>query len=82
MTKKLTLNDFFSSSDMTLSATLLYMGFKLEAIEKGQPKSSFIFKRDDGLDDAIQAFWAGEILIEPKRFFNCIKEVKSRLYQE
>lgn len=80
MTNKLTNNDFFSSTDLCLGSTLLCLGYRLEAIEKNSPKSTFIFERNEGLDRAIQAFWAGEIRVDPKAFFNCLKEIKARLY--
>ena len=75
-------NDLFITSDLCLSAVLLCLGFRIEEIEKNQPKSSFLFKRMKGIDEAIRGFWAGELKLEPKSFFNCIKEIKSRLYQE
>lgn len=80
MNNKPTKNDFFSTSDLCLSACLLCLGFKLDTIEKSQPKSTFIFLRTEGLDKVIQAFWGGEVRVEPKAFFNCLKELKSRLY--
>ena len=75
-------NDLFVTSDMCLGAVLLCLGFTIERIERNRPKSSFLFKRVKGIDEAIQGFWAGKLNVEPKSFFNCIKEIKSRLYQE
>ena len=76
----MTKNDYFESSELSLASTLMCLGFKLDAVEKHNPKSLFVFRREESLDEAIQGFWAGELRVEPKAFFNCIKEVKSRLY--
>lgn len=83
MIKKLNENDLFASTDMCLCGVLLYSGFRLESIDKHDPaKAVFYWEREKGLDETIQAFWAGETRTEPKRFFNCIKEIKSRLYAQ
>lgn len=74
-------NNYFETSDLSLASALLFFGFKLESLERSNPKASFIFQRTEYLDETIQGFWAGELKVEPKAFFNCIKEIKSRLYQ-
>jgi hypothetical protein len=76
----MSINDFYETSDLCLSATLLWLGFRLDAVDKGSPKAKFIFQRSEDLNKAIETFWSGEIRVEPKSFFNCIKEIKSRLY--
>jgi hypothetical protein len=76
------INDLFRTSDLALSAALVALGFCLEAVEKEYPKSTFIFKRSEALDEAIQGFWASSLRIEPKTYFNSVKEVKSRLYSQ
>lgn len=74
-------NNFFTTSELSLASVLVCLGYKLSLIEKHSPKSSFIFERTEYLDETVQGFWSGELRVEPKSFFNCIKEVKSRLYQ-
>lgn len=76
----MTKNDYFETAELSLASTLICLGFKLDYVEKKDPKSLFVFRREEQLDLAIQGFWAGELRVEPKAFFNCIKEVKSRLY--
>ena len=78
----MTTNELFRTSDLPLSSALLCLGFCLDSVEKSYPKSMFIFKRSDELDEAIQSFWASTLRLEPKAYFNCVKEVKSRLYSE
>jgi hypothetical protein len=73
-------NDSFSTSDLSLASALLSLGYRLEVVEKQYPKSLFLFQRTKYLDEAVQGFWSGELRIEPKSYFNCLKEIKSRLY--
>ena len=72
----------FKTTDITLASTLYYFSFVIDSIEKqNSNKCVFYFARKDGLDDTIQAYWAGKLQIEPKRFFACLKEIKTRLYE-
>ena len=75
------INNYFETSELSLSSALLCLGYKLLIVEKRNPKSLFMFERTEFIDQAIQGFWAGEVRVEPKAYFNAIKEVKSRLYQ-
>jgi hypothetical protein len=77
----MTNNDYFETSELSLASALLCSGYKLVIVERRNPKSIFLFERSEFLDQAIQGFWAGEMRLEPKQYFNSIKEVKSRLYQ-
>lgn len=75
-------SEYFETSEMALASALLCLGHKLDFIEKRDPKSIFTFQRDEFLDKTIQGFWAGELRVEPKSYFTCIREVKSRLYAD
>ena len=70
----------FSTTDLALSTALLCFGHKLKRIDKTSPRAFFIFIRTAHLERDAERFWAGELQIEPKQFFNCQKEIKSRLY--
>ncbi|MDD2646473.1 MAG: DUF5659 domain-containing protein [Patescibacteria group bacterium] len=74
-------NDFFESSDLTICTTLCYFGYQIETISR-QISSKVIFsiKKDEKLDELIQKYWAHQLLVEPMAFFNCLKEIKSRIY--
>lgn len=81
MKKMLVKNDFFQSNDLPLCATLRYFGYDIEAIDKQNPaKAVFSFKQGERLDNLIQQYWAHQLLVEPVAFFNCLKEIKSRVY--
>lgn len=83
MIKKNKLTDFYKTSDLSL-ATVLSLYFPINSIDRtDQYKAYFLFKRDnDELDQMVEAFWRGELRIDPQMYFNQLKAIKSRLYAE
>ena len=74
-------NPYFSTSDFPLAVTLLSLGYVVDSIGQGESgRSEFNFDRGNSLDDAVQAFWRGELRVEPKTLFLNHKLLKSRLY--
>lgn len=80
MSKSLRLNETFSSTDLALSSALLCVGHRILRIDKDSPKSSFIFDRTGELERDVDIYWDGKLQVEAKRYFSCLKEIKSRLY--
>ena len=78
--KTLKEKDFVESSELSLCATLLYFGYKIENINSQGKRSIFVFKKNKEIDKKIQSFWCNELLVNPKAYFICLKEIKSRLY--
>ncbi|MCX6756291.1 MAG: DUF5659 domain-containing protein [Candidatus Nomurabacteria bacterium] len=75
-------SNFFECSDISLASTLFYFGYKIEAINKNNSsRVVFVFERDNKLDELIQGFWAHSLGVDPLGYFNCLKEIKTRLYQ-
>jgi hypothetical protein len=74
--------NYFSTSDLALSATLsLY--FPLESVDKTNPqKVEFFFIQSSELDQVLEDFWRGELLVEPQTYFNKIKALKARIYEK
>jgi hypothetical protein len=72
--------NYFSTSDLALSATLsLY--FPLESVDKTNPqKVEFFFKKSPDLEKLVDDFWRGQLLVEPQAYFNRIKGIKARIY--
>ncbi len=80
MNTQLPLNDFFSTSDLALAATISLF-YTLESINRTNPqKAEFIFKRDASLDQLIESYWRKALQVEPQAFFTQLKFIKSRLY--
>lgn len=75
-------NDYYTTSDLAL-ATAISLCFPIDVIDKQNPrKVSFLFKREEKLDELIEAYWKRELKIEPQQYFNQLKAIKARLYSE
>lgn len=82
MTKQIKQNDIFQTSDLAL-ATTISLSYPLEAIDRQNPqKVGFLFLRDENLDKLIESYWRGELKVEPRKFFNQLRDIKARLYQK
>ena len=80
--KKIEKNDYFESTDIAFVATAYYFGCKIEAIDRTNPaRAIFILERDKDLDRLLQGFWTHTLQVDLLNYFNCLKEVKTRLYQ-
>ena len=80
--ENLKLKDYYSTSDLAL-ATTISLWYPIEVIDKQNPrKASFLFKRDENLDQLIESFWKNKLKVDPLTFFNQLKIIKSRLYAE
>lgn len=70
----------FETEDFPLGITLATLGFPLDYITKSPTgRMTFNFKREEGLDNTVQAFWRDEIKVEPKQFYLNQKLLKSRI---
>ena len=69
-------------SDFGLCSVLQYLGFPIVATNrdpKDFPKVRFVFKKSNKLDATVNQYWSGELLVEPKGFWNVSRELKSRI---
>ncbi len=82
MNKILNEKDFYKSSDISIITTLKYYGYQIEALDKQNPsKIYFLIERDEKLDELIRKYFLHELKVDPLAFLNCLKEVKSRIYE-
>jgi hypothetical protein len=70
----------FSTFDLSL-ATTISLFFPLEAIERDGTRARFLFKREDGLDKIIEAYWRRDLKVEPQSYFQQLRFIKTRLYE-
>lgn len=78
MTKKETLK----SSDIAL-VTTISLFFPIKTIDKTDLKRvEFYFDKTPELMVFIEKYWRNEIVVNPIDYFNQIKNVKRRLYEE
>ena len=68
----------YKTSDLYLAAFLRAKGEELENIEKNGPKMTFVFKKDhEELKDEIIKFYNAQGSIEPLKFIDAIRNMKS-----
>jgi len=78
----LTLKEHIELADLCLVSCLVASGFPVLAFNKDPkeyPKIGMIFKKTTKLEETISRFWAGSLLIEPKLYWQTIRELKSRM---
>ena len=73
-------NDLFETSDLSLVAALRCFGAVIEGVDHSSPRAVFSLRREKGLDQLVQAFFAHSLEVDPLTYFNCLKEAKTRLY--
>jgi len=74
--------DEFRTADLSLTAALGVSGFVVEEMERVSPtRSVFIFQSSTELQEAMSAYWRGDLRIEPQSFFNQLKSLKARIYE-
>lgn len=75
-------NPRFVTDYFPLVCTLIYHDFPIIAVNRDNPKHSYFeFVETRELKDISERFWAGTLRVEPKKFYNTTKEIKSRLYE-
>jgi len=71
---------FYRTNDLAL-ATLISLYHPVESIDFENPrKAFFLFLRDEKLDQLVEDYWRGSISVEPKNYFDQLRQLKSRIY--
>ena len=74
--------DQISLSDMSLVSCLVALEFPVVTFDrdpKEYPKVRMIFRKTEKLEKTINDFWNGSLRVEPKVYWNAIREMKSRV---
>jgi hypothetical protein len=73
----------YESADFYTSSVLLAMNCRLETINRQSGNFSyFVFNETpEKCQEIISAYWADELLINPKKLISAINELKTRLHQ-
>lgn len=81
MTKTLQEKNYLFSSDLCLCATLCTLGYAIEKVMRDNPqKVVFVVKKDKNLDDLTRKIFSHELNVEPLKFFGCLRELKTLIY--
>ena len=72
---------YFQSTDISLCACLLVFDFKVIDMDKSNPRRIvFFFKKTKEIENFSKKYYQHELQVEPMRFFQCLKELKARIY--
>lgn len=75
--------DIYKSSDLATVAFLYLLGHPLIEVENTKfGKSFFFFKNSKKLERDLEDFWQKEVKVEPQEYFDSIKKIKTRIYQD
>ena len=75
--------NYFCTFDLGCSSALVSVGFKLISLDKSNPrKVRFVFYREIGIEKIVDEYWANELRIPARVFFDNIKMLKNRIYSE
>jgi hypothetical protein len=73
----------FITHDLSLSCTLLCFNFTLAGLEASDNrKVGFVFAESDELQDTIKRYWDNQLAVNPREYFNVLKDLKSRIYNQ
>ena len=77
--------NYYRTSDMPLAAYLVYKEFFLREITQDEFKPSrkvFVFERKKGtkIENIVEEFYAKKALVEPRKYFDDLKTIKNRIY--
>ena len=72
--------NYYRTSDMAL-ATVISLTHAIEEVDRQNPRrAEFMFRQSADLNQLIEAYWKGELRVEPQKFFSQLRTVKARLY--
>lgn len=75
-------NKFYRTADLACSA-VLSLSFPIESIDRSDShRAYFLFAQSDSIDKKLTQYQRGELRVEPRAFFDSIKAIKIRLYDQ
>jgi len=74
------MNNEYRTSSMDEAVVIKYFGHKLEYVDRTRKRAEFCFTREESTDDILKSYRERVLQVEPYAFYQCIREVKDRLY--
>lgn len=74
-------SDLYQTKNLCLASTLECVGIPLRDILVKEEKATFVFDNTETLQVALKVFKRKEHRVEPDKFFNTIRSLKSRMYE-
>jgi hypothetical protein len=73
----------WTTYDLGVSTALLCAGFGLLSLNRTNPrKVIFIFRKAKNIDETANAYFADQLKLNARSFFDQLKALKNRLYSE
>lgn len=70
----------YLTSDLPLASALMCAGYKVENVDNNSPRAVFTFVQNESLGDTVQEYFQGQMRVEPLAFFNNMRTLKRRIY--
>ena len=72
----------FPTSDISLSA-FLCLRYPIKSINRQNAKRIlFVFEKDKNFDSYVEGYWSGSIKVQPLQFYQSLKMLKGRIYND
>ena len=73
----------FRTADLSLAAALCVSGFVAKDVDAVSPRRSvFVYDAGETLQEVVNRYWRGEMRIEPMSYFQQLKILKARIYEQ
>lgn len=71
----------FITYDLALACALLTSGLIMLDLDTSESlKAGFVFHDDGALRERIKKYWNDQLVVNPRMYFNMLKDLKSRIY--
>lgn len=74
------LNEYFTN-DLAEASVLRYSNHVLSFVDKSDRRAKFVFIKREDTEDVLDKYRERVLQVEPYAFFQCIRDMKDRLYQ-
>jgi len=75
--------EVWTTYDLGVATALLCAGFELRSLDKANPrKALFVFRKARTIDGTANAYFADQLKLNARSFFDQLKALKNRLYSE
>ena len=68
------------TSDFPEAVVLRYYGHRISSIDRSQRRAVFYFDSSYDTEEILNKYKMGELMVEPRSFYLCVREMKDLLY--
>ena len=71
----------FQTTDLQIASALMASGQSLTRLDWQSGRAYFVFENKSRCEGLVQAYWASDLRLPAKDYFNSMRELKDRLFQ-